>query len=482
MATASKGALVEQTAATVRTRPRPYLSALLIALADLGSLTLALGVSLAVTQRIVGVEDLAPGSGYFVVAALLLFVYAVFGLYPGLVYSAVQELRRITIATTLVYLLLVTISAILQVGDGPLRAALAGAWLVSLVAAPVARTIVRHLCAGADWWGVPVAAIATGEASRKLVERVASQPEIGLKIRAVVDDEAEEYEIAGMTVSVGREQALRLAREQGISHAVVSTAGIPPRKLAALLESLTGTFTHLYLMPDLDGFGSLGIEARDLCRTLTLEVKNNLLLPWPRLVKRIADLLLALAMGLVALPLIAVIALAIRLESPGPAFFRHRRIGRNQTSIKIWKFRTMVQNADEVLEKHLQSDPAAAEEWRQDRKLRRDPRVTRVGKLLRKTSLDELPQLWNVLLGQMSVVGPRPIVTAEIREYGTAFALYTQVRPGLTGLWQVSGRNDTTYTERVMLDTYYVRNWSPWLDAYVLARTVLAVFQARGAY
>ena len=139
-------------------------------------------------------------------------------------------------------------------------------------------------------------------------------------------------------------------------------------------------------------------------------------------------------------------------------------------------------NADQLLESALAKDGALREEWLRDRKLRHDPRITRVGRFLRKTSLDELPQLWNVLRGEMSLVGPRPIVEEEVASYGQNFSLYCRVTPGLTGLWQVSGRNNTTYEERVAFDDYYVRNWSIWMDLYILARTFRAVLHADGAY
>ena len=139
-------------------------------------------------------------------------------------------------------------------------------------------------------------------------------------------------------------------------------------------------------------------------------------------------------------------------------------------------------DASTALESHLQRSPALRAEWNRDHKLKRDPRITAVGRLLRRTSFDELPQVWNVLRGQMSLVGPRPIVADEIPYYGKAFELYKQVLPGITGMWQVSGRNNLTYEERVECDLYYIRNWSPWLDLYILARTVPAVILARGAY
>jgi Undecaprenyl-phosphate galactose phosphotransferase WbaP len=179
---------------------------------------------------------------------------------------------------------------------------------------------------------------------------------------------------------------------------------------------------------------------------------------------------------------ILLLAILVRLESPGPVFYGHRRIGRNHSSFCAWKLRTMQVSGDELLRKALAEDGALREEWLRDRKLRRDPRITRVGRFLRKMSLDELPQLWNVLRGEMSLVGPRPIVQEEVAAYGQNFSLYCRVTPGLTGLWQVSGRNAVSLHDRVRLDSYYVRNWSPWLDLHILARTAKVVLTGQGAY
>jgi Undecaprenyl-phosphate galactose phosphotransferase WbaP len=199
-------------------------------------------------------------------------------------------------------------------------------------------------------------------------------------------------------------------------------------------------------------------------------------------VKRSFDLSLGLAIAALCLPLIALIAICVRFTSPGPVFFSHQRIGRGGRAFRAWKFRTMIADADAALERMLAEDPALRAEWRQSHKLKRDPRVTRVGALLRQSSLDELPQLWNVLWGEMSLVGPRPIVEAEVPEYRHEYELYQRVRPGMTGMWQVSGRNDTSYAERVRLDAYYVRHWSVWLDLYILTATVRVVLLRSGAY
>jgi Undecaprenyl-phosphate galactose phosphotransferase WbaP len=198
--------------------------------------------------------------------------------------------------------------------------------------------------------------------------------------------------------------------------------------------------------------------------------------------KTILDRLLTVGLGICTLPLFLLIMLAVKIDSPGPIFYGHYRLGRGARPFVAWKFRSMVIDADWVLEQHLVKNDILREEWEKSRKLKNDPRITRVGRILRRTSLDELPQLWNVLRGEMSLVGPRPIVDEEIIHYADTFELYKRVPPGITGLWQVSGRSDVTYSERVNLDAYYVRNWSVWLDIYILLRTIWVVIIGDGAY
>jgi lipopolysaccharide/colanic/teichoic acid biosynthesis glycosyltransferase len=201
-----------------------------------------------------------------------------------------------------------------------------------------------------------------------------------------------------------------------------------------------------------------------------------------RVIKRALDIGLVVLASPVLLLLFLAVAAAVRLGSPGPILFSHRRIRKHGAFFSMWKFRTMCLDSAQVLEDYLASDPAARAEWRQTHKLRHDPRVTRVGIFLRRYSLDELPQFWNVFQGTMSLVGPRPIVAAEVEKYGEYFAEYCKVKPGLTGLWQVSGRSEVTYEERVQLDCRYVRTWSLSSDAKILARTLSSVVNQDGAY
>jgi exopolysaccharide production protein ExoY len=198
--------------------------------------------------------------------------------------------------------------------------------------------------------------------------------------------------------------------------------------------------------------------------------------------KRTLDILLAISGIVLLAPLLIICFLATVVTSPGPALFRHRRVGFNGKHFDCLKFRTMVTDAPERLRKLLESDPVAAAEWAANRKLRHDPRVTAIGAILRKSSLDELPQLFNVLRGDMSIVGPRPVTDEELERYTTSIGAYLACRPGITGLWQVSGRSRTTYDKRVACDTFYAHNWSMTLDAKILIVTLPALLAADSAY
>ncbi|MES2144165.1 MAG: sugar transferase [Pseudomonadota bacterium] len=200
------------------------------------------------------------------------------------------------------------------------------------------------------------------------------------------------------------------------------------------------------------------------------------------MLKRVMDVTLATVAILLLAPLLVGLAFLVQSTSPGPVLYGHSRVGFGGRTFKCWKFRSMVINGDTVLANHLRKNTAAQAEWNENQKLRHDPRVTPLGRVLRKLSLDELPQLFNILLGDMSIVGPRPIVTEEVRRYGPSLGHYLRTRPGLTGMWQISGRSDVGYRQRVLLDRFYVRNWSLAKDIWIILRTIPAVLWSRGSY
>ncbi len=199
-------------------------------------------------------------------------------------------------------------------------------------------------------------------------------------------------------------------------------------------------------------------------------------------IKRIMDILLCLLGIPVVLPIGLLLIIYICLDSKGSPIYRQERLGKDGKTFVLYKFRTMVSNADEILTASLEKDSALAKEWAETQKLRDDPRLTSAGRFLRKTSLDELPQIFNILCGTMTLVGPRPIIGEEKKRYGRYFREYCEVYPGLTGLWQISGRNNTTYAQRVAFDHYYINNWSFWLDLWIIAKTLPVTIRGNGAY
>ena len=399
---------------------------------------------------------------------LLLFpvAYAASGQYPGFGRNPADELRKLCIATSVVYAAFAVTIFLLKDAATYSRGTFLLAWTNTLILVPMFRTLIRSVCSRRPWWGHPVLIVGARRIGMAIAATLESQPELGFKPVAT-------FEEPQLAVSVARDHRIR--------HVILAMAEIPRETVRAFFEKCSDSFSDVIVIPDLAGCSSLWAEPRDLSGMFGLEIQQKLLVPGARLFKRAIDISLVFVFGVMALPLIILIAILIKLTSPGPAFFGQRRYGRKGEPFIAWKFRSMAVDASQVLEEYLSSNPTLREEWRRSQKLRNDPRITCIGRFLRRTSLDELPQFWNILRGQMSFVGPRPIVGEEIFRYGESYSLYTKVTPGLTGLWQVSGRNNTSYEQRVSLDLYYVRNWSPWLDLYILTRTAAAVLRARGA-
>jgi Undecaprenyl-phosphate galactose phosphotransferase WbaP len=344
------------------------------------------------------------------------------------------------------------------------------------------RSIVFFLLGRAHWWGRRIFVVGSDKQAAALYSELLRQPQRGLRPIGFIDDlETLDTEL-DPALYLGPPEALReLAVEHGVTAAVVAKSSPDSQTQRLFCREELGIRDWI-LMSSLEGYPSLWGEAVEVTGIPALLVRNRLLSPWSRGLKRAADLAITLTSVLLALPLLVAIMTLVRLGSPGSIFYGQERIGRHGRRFKAWKFRTMVVNADEVLEAYLASDPLLQVEWDANHKLKDDPRITWIGKFLRKTSLDELPQLWNVIRGEMSLVGPRPIVVAEIDKYADDYEYYVDVLPGITGLWQVSGRNNTTYPERVAFDAYYVKNWSLWLDLYILVSTIRVILFREGAY
>jgi len=271
-----------------------------------------------------------------------------------------------------------------------------------------------------------------------------------------------------------------LAARLKIPYAVLAMPGVDSEKLLQIVERIGGKFTHLLIIPDLFGFATMGVPAKSLGGILGVEVRQQLLLPGPRLAKRIMDIALTAFGTMFVLPFLLLIAALIKLDSKGPVFYTQKRLGKDGTYFSAYKFRTMHGDGEARLKAILDADPALRAEYDIYHKLRKDPRVTRIGRFLRKFSLDEFPQLLNVIKGDMSLVGPRPYIERELTEMNGQEKIILRAPPGMTGMWQVSDRNATSFAQRVQIDVYYVRNWSPWLDIHILAKTFGVVVKGSG--
>ena len=332
---------------------------------------------------------------------------------------------------------------------------------------------------------IPVLLVGAGKTAELVDVHFSNMPLAMYKIVGFVDDNPKSSVLADKYECLGKfSDAEEVIKKYNIPNVLVCAPGLESRKLVTLINKLQILVEKVTFVPELFGIPAANIQARGLMneQTLILEVKNNLAQRRNRLFKRIFDITATVVGGILILPVALIVAVLIYLDSPGPIVFGHKRVGQGGKEFPCYKFRSMVPNAQEALEIYLKENPAAREEWERDFKLKDDPRVTKIGKFLRKTSLDELPQLWNVLIGDMSLVGPRPIVRAEVEKYGEYINDFYLVPPGITGVWQVSGRSDTTYEERVLMDSWYVHNWSVWIDIVYLVKTVLAVLKGKGAY
>lgn len=224
------------------------------------------------------------------------------------------------------------------------------------------------------------------------------------------------------------------------------------------------------------------MQIKDMAGVLGFATTNKLSFKTNLFIKRIFELSMVILLSPFWLTVFIILFIGVKLTSPGPALYAHKRVGKNGSVLKCLKFRSMYKNSDEMLKKILAENEDMRNQWEKDRKIINDPRVTKFGSFLRKTSLDELPQLLNVLLGNMSLIGPRPVTESELTYYGEYADFVFSVKPGISGMWQVSGRSDTGYEERVNFDTYYIQNWSLWLDVWILIKTIGVVLSRKGAY
>lgn len=349
---------------------------------------------------------------------------------------------------------------------------------------PVFRLLVKWILSRLNLWRLPTAIVGFGDNAKDVLSALESERLMGFDVRLFLNlQQGVDAEFNGIPILASLDKPEKILSAHKIRCVVVAFDNDKADGKRALLEKLHRYTQDLYVVPAMRGVPLYGMEIHHFFRheVIMMRVRNNLLRPVIRFFKRGFDIIGASMLLFLLAPLLLVLGLAVRMDG-GPVLFSHQRVGLNGVSFDCFKFRSMIVNADEVLQSLLENDHQAKTEWETDFKLKKDPRITRFGTFLRNSSLDELPQLWNVLKGDMSLVGPRPLVKEELEKYGDQVDYYLQVRPGMTGLWQVSGRNDVDYSHRVYLDVWYVKNWSLWYDIAILLKTFKAVLKRQGAY
>ncbi len=411
--------------------------------------------------------------------------YGMAGLYPGIGLHSATELQRCSVVSGVVLIVLGVCLLFIRADSSSILFMCGAVAPTALICVPLFRSFARRLAASSDRWAQPVIIFGAGKQSAEIHRAMAADRMRGLRPLGFVDAIEAQWVDTDMHPNwyLGTSQeAIDIATRNGVYWAVVSNSvdNLPANQLAR--EMYASALPHRLYAPDAVP-SSLNPSAQIRCvgRILLLYQRDMLALPGPMFMKRLLDLVISMMVAVVAFPLMLVIGVLVWLTSSGPIIYAHQRIGRNSKPFNTLKFRSMRTDAAQILERYLDEYPHLRAEWDAKHKLMKDPRVTPVGRLLRKSSLDELPQLLNVLKGEMSLVGPRPIVEGEVSRYNDAYDSYCHVRPGVAGLWQVSGRNNTTYEERVECDRFYVQNWSLWLDLYLLARTVRVVLTQDGA-
>ncbi len=475
------------TAVTRRTAQRrreryalPMMTAAMMT-SDLAGLVLA--GSFAILTRWIAIGPFKPNLlvWFGPVAGLMLILFSMRHLYPGIGLGAVAEFRSLTIWISVIFIIESMLFFALQEGSVVSRFVFMAFWMASMVTIPALRRLTRHEMTQLGLWGEPMAIIGEAEAALKLYDRLTGDPKIGLKPVVIFTTGGE-----------GRELRIK-ADVHPIEQLEKVRQGYPMRMAAVLYEEMDEvetistryreSFERLVLFNIQGNHHFLNkVSIQHYGGLISLAVHHRLLDPWAQALKRTIDILISGAAIVLLSPFFLIATGLICLDSRGGIFYRQQRLGKRGTSFAMLKFRTMYTNADEVLETTLGEDQALQQEWDKYQKLRKDPRITRVGRILRRFSMDELPQLWNVLRGEMSLVGPRPLMVNQQQVYGENWQHYVRVLPGISGLWQINGRNQTSFLRRAELDMEYVISWSVWLDIYIIMRTLWVVLRREGAY
>ena len=433
-------------------------------------------------------------NGVFYISDLYFYIVIPFVFIFFLYYTKVNErfilywetLQRTFYAVLYSEIFCVVILYLFKTSNYVSRAYVVIFFILAFICLCIAKQLLIKICHKLNLMKEPVIFIGAGETTEKIIDFAKNNNCFGIKVAGIFSDKPiKKVFLQKYLVFNDLQKVKDYIQLFKIKTVVIAIPNMEKKDLLNLIEELQPVVRNLMFVPNIVGMPVFNLEIKRLYENdmVLLSIKNNLAKKTNRRIKRVFDILFSLMTMVIIVPVSIIVMLFIMIETPGISpVFKHYRVGKNGKLFPCYKFRSMVPNAQERLKKYLLENPEAQREWQDNFKLKNDPRITKVGKFIRKTSIDELPQFINVLKGEMSWVGPRPIIEDEIHYYGKYIKDYYNVLPGITGMWQVNGRSEIGYDERVKLDTWYIRNWSIWIDIVLLIKTLGVVLRKKGAY
>lgn len=466
-----------------------FLEVLLLLLSDFFMLVVSFLISILIRFAlipIVGGEIISELSInlFLLLVFTNLVLFAFKGNYPGRGMVAVTELKNLIETIFTAFFLVGLVIFITTPISNYSRSVFLFSLIFSCVLVPIGRFTVRKIMSLTNWWGEPIAIVGSGDEIVSLYEdvkkcrRLGFRPVVGLHIDDLKIGKNQEINIHFFPLN---HDILEHLNSRNIKTLIIS---VPPnefrKKHPELLTEIERLFIRAIFLLDNVSFGFLWGRSVDIEGRPAFQMQHNLLNPVTNYLKRGVDFFLAVLFLIPSIFIILGVSLLIKIDSPGNVFYTQERIGRDKKNFRIFKFRTMVKNADEILDHLFEKDPKLKKEYEKYHKLEDDPRVTRVGKLLRRLSLDEIPQIFNVFRGEMSLIGPRAYMASEMKDISSDADIIFRVKPGLTGWWQVMGRNENTFEQRKKMDIYYINNWSLWMDLYIFLKSFWTLLSGKG--
>jgi len=420
---------------------------------------------------------------YWPYLPVFIIIFIFLQMYPGISLAPSEELRRFLFGSMMSYGGIIMSRYIENNVWDSINTALLISCVFSVLFLLTVRGIAHWFLYKTRLGGIPAVIYGSSGTGKLVVNCLKKSKRTGYIPVLILDDNPlGEEDYNGIPIIHDTSIGYEIVNRYKIKMAIVAMPKLDPNKLKHLINTSVSAFRYNVIIPNYFNITTIWMSVRDFGGILGIDTSNKLKMAWNLGIKRFLDIVFVITGGILILPFLLLVALILKLNSPGPVLYKHKRIGKDGKHFFIYKFRTMTADAEQQLKKIIETDTSLNEEWKKNHKLQNDPRITSFGKILRRTSIDEFPQLINILKGEMSLVGPRPVVEEEVIKYGEDFNRVFSNKPGLTGLWQVSGRSDTDYHDRIAFDTYYLQNWSLWLDIWILYETFGVVFFGKGAY